>query len=399
MLTAELTTLSERRLLQLLCADDRAAADLLLAWAEPDALPAVVEAARRTGLTPALYSRLRPHADLVPAGLLAPLEQAYWQTAAVNALRFHELGRVLGALAGAGMPVLALKGAALAESLYDNVALRPMSDVDLLLHKADLPRAVSLLGELGYRAEWREAQAGLGLEYESQVELRGPEPDWAVELHWHLLDAAYYIDRLPEARLWEEAVPIRLAEREVLAFRPEATLVHLAAHYVLHHGGHGLLWLHDLAQLLRHVQADPAADPWAVNWDGALALAGRWQLVLPLQRAVEDAIAGAELAFPADLRQRLRELAPARGELRAYRALTSPRRDVISRFYQELVMIQGGRRKLRYLWHNLFPARDYMVERYAIPAGRAVWPYHVYRVAKGLADLAGRLLRRPGRAP
>ncbi len=385
---------AERDLLQLLSvqsAED--VQEALRALSARGALPAVVEAAHATGLTPLLYQRLRGRGDLLPAEALASLEADYWQVAAANTLRYHALSQVLGALLGAGIPVLVLKGAALAEALYGNVALRPMSDTDLLVHKADMRRAVALLeSELGYRADWNEAAAGLGLEYENEVALTGPEPGTVLELHWHLIDAAFYIDRLPEAWLWEEAVPARIADHDVQAFSPEATLVHLAAHWVLHHQARGLRWLFDIAQYLRHAQVEPAADPWALDWDRTLALAQRWQLVLPLRLAVERCTTAANLDFSPELLRRLRDLEPAAEERRVYAYLTSPQQDVISRFIRELAMIQGWPRKLRYLWRSVFPTADYMVERYDIPAGRAVWPYHLYRVTKGLGDLARHLL-------
>jgi len=46
--------------------------------------------------------------------------------------RVVELREVLAALAGAGLPVLLLKGAALAYTLYPEPHLRDRSDTDLL---------------------------------------------------------------------------------------------------------------------------------------------------------------------------------------------------------------------------------------------------------------------------
>ena len=55
---------------------------------------------------------------------------------AVNALRNDllagELAGVLGLLGDAGVPVVALKGIALAESLYSDLALRTCADIDIL---------------------------------------------------------------------------------------------------------------------------------------------------------------------------------------------------------------------------------------------------------------------------
>ncbi len=74
-----------------------------------------------------------------PAGIPDETRQslalAYYSTAAHNALLFRELERILAALAaGAEIPVIVLKGAALAQTVYPDPALRPMGDLDLLVH-------------------------------------------------------------------------------------------------------------------------------------------------------------------------------------------------------------------------------------------------------------------------
>ncbi len=45
---------------------------------------------------------------------------------------------------------IVLKGAMLAETVYPNIALRSMGDIDLLIHKDDLDRAAKRILELGY---------------------------------------------------------------------------------------------------------------------------------------------------------------------------------------------------------------------------------------------------------
>src|SRR5262245_25810774 len=66
------------------------------------------------------------------------LKTLYCGNAMRNALLYKELECILSALRDAGAPVVVLKGAALAENVYRNRALRPMSDVDLLIQRNDL---------------------------------------------------------------------------------------------------------------------------------------------------------------------------------------------------------------------------------------------------------------------
>lgn len=373
---------AERQLLRLLRGES--AEDIgedLRALRFPDDIIAIAEAARSHALAPALWQRLKPWSDALPAEVREALEASYWQTAARNTLLYHELGRVLACLKRHDVRVLVLKGAALAEAVYENIALRPMGDVDLLLPKEALQGAIAALQTLGYRADLREEQPGFAAEYENEVALAHDESGMALELHWHLIDAAFYLQRIPEAALWEHAVPITIGGQATEIFDPQATLVYLCAHWVLHHQGRNLRWLYDLDLFLRRHQAD-------LDWPQAWAIAQAWSLVLPTQQAVGQCLAWMDTPLPETARRQLEALSASAQERRAFAYLTSPQRDVISRFWGELVMMQGLRHTFRYLWHCVFPSRDYMAKRYNVPEGRALWPYYLLRVVKGVWQAA-----------
>ena len=70
--------------------------------------------------------------------------------------RFHEeLHDILALFARHGVDVMPLKGAILSTSYYEDPALRPMSDLDLLVRPDHLTQAAVLLGQLGYEPESR----------------------------------------------------------------------------------------------------------------------------------------------------------------------------------------------------------------------------------------------------
>jgi hypothetical protein len=69
-----------------------------------------------------------------------------------NMRRCHELSKVLRILQNDGIPVIVLKGAALAEVVYGNIALRSMSDVDLLVKKGSIKSRGKTAGDGLYPA-------------------------------------------------------------------------------------------------------------------------------------------------------------------------------------------------------------------------------------------------------
>jgi len=90
---------------------------------------------------------------------------------------------VAGKLAGSGISVMPVKGALLQHWLYDDPTERPLTDVDLLVLRHDLERAVDLLESEGYRSL---ARPGFG-----PVVLQSPFV-LALDLHPSLFDAARY---------------------------------------------------------------------------------------------------------------------------------------------------------------------------------------------------------------
>ncbi len=63
--------------------------------------------------------------------------QQYQFVLAKNTRLFHALGEILIAFNKNSIQTLVLKGPFLAEHVYGNIGLRPMSDLDILIHQSD----------------------------------------------------------------------------------------------------------------------------------------------------------------------------------------------------------------------------------------------------------------------
>jgi hypothetical protein len=98
------------------------------------------------------------HTNLMRAGVILPSETKQ-QLAGLalrhrraNRIRFRVLGEILDAFEHASIPVVVLKGAALAHLVYPSVELRPLSDIDLLVASDAAARAQTTLAALGFMA-------------------------------------------------------------------------------------------------------------------------------------------------------------------------------------------------------------------------------------------------------
>jgi len=192
----------------------------------------------------------------VPDAVRDDLEAACYGTAARNALLYDELLRLLEILSRSPpIPAVLLKGVALAVTLYPDPALRPLSDVDLLVPPHRVDGAVARLKAQGYREHSPAMAPGLNRLVGHHVALEsGDAVPLRVEIHWtlvagerhhHAPDVAWFWDQTEE---WKVDDPLP----SVFQLTPTAHLLYLAAHLMLQHGGARarLLWFYDLHLLI-----------------------------------------------------------------------------------------------------------------------------------------------------
>ena len=134
---------------------------------------------------------------------------------------YGELRNVLNAFRDKKIEVIVLKGAALAETVYPNRALRPMSDIDLLVRKEKLTEVEAKLLDMGYVLQDRAK----GKEFYQEHHYHwvfSKKPDVNIEIHWHVKrpTGAFEID-IDE--LWKSAQSIKVAGVEALILSPEVS--------------------------------------------------------------------------------------------------------------------------------------------------------------------------------
>ena len=111
---------------------------------------AILRKTERWGLAPLVYTNLRQavHSGQVPTPVAERLRHLYHRDTIHGVARRELLRATLLRFAEANVPVIVLKGAALATLVYPSPALRPMRDIDLLVHRRDLDRVEAVLRSL-----------------------------------------------------------------------------------------------------------------------------------------------------------------------------------------------------------------------------------------------------------
>lgn len=316
-------------------------------------------------IAPWLGARLKSLRVAVPEATAAWLDEIYLSSAAHNMQLFHELDRILAALRAANIPVVVLKGACLATALYDDVALRPMGDIDLWVQRPQLDAARTVVQSLGYSARAR-ADRPLALQDaltgETQMFREGAP---IVELHWNIFSGEWlrHTGRIDEQAIWRRAVAF--GGRAARQLSPEDAIIHLCVHLAVNHqmSGRSLRTLVDL---------DCARRAWSVDWRTVAERAGAWRVSCATW-IVLDALA--ELFGDSGSRLAVRDLAPS-----------APRRFVLRRFASLRMLVnglelRGGPKRFLFLlslvdrpadavvlaWRALFPDRLWLTLRYGLP--------------------------------
>lgn len=229
--------------------------------------------------TPLLYRTLAPHRQAlgVSPAVWRRFKRIYLIARARARRSEAVLAPVLTAFATAGLPVIVLKGLYLSQHVYPDPATRPMTDVDLLVRRADLAAAAGILEACGFR---QIAEAPSVQTHPDRHHLEGywPPNGPPIELHYDLAVPTQLPD-IDLDRLWRRARPARICGTDVLVLSPEDTLLHLCIHAALNHlFGVKLLSLCDIPLLLHHEGLDwplfwQQARSWKASRSAALTLA------------------------------------------------------------------------------------------------------------------------------
>ncbi len=227
------------------------------------------QAAAQHDLILILYDRLAPLPGLVPEDVRERLRAAYLQATARNMVMLHHAGTILTALKAKGIEVIVLKGLYLAEVVYPAPGLRTFDDLDLLLHRADLPAALAVMRGLGYQlSTWYDpADPNRDLKHLPPL-LKENAP--VVELHWTILEEEepFTID---VEGLWARRLPARIAGVGVSSLCAEDLVLHLVLHTTYQHrlagGARGLC---DIAAVLRQ-------NTERFDWQRLLETAQGWE--------------------------------------------------------------------------------------------------------------------------
>lgn len=154
-----------------------------------------------------------------------------------------------------GVRAIVLKGPAIGVSAYVDPSLRPFSDIDLLVERADLLHARDILLSMDFVRQYEASSEAWLIRDMHALEFIGRP--MRAELHWALLERHLRLHVDPEEIL-SDARTVVCTGREIRVLAPHHLFLFLLAHGAKHEWER-VRWICDLAQLADRLEKTEAA--------------------------------------------------------------------------------------------------------------------------------------------
>jgi hypothetical protein len=203
----------------------------------------LIDSAIKDGVGGLLYRNLQKAGVLERLGSEAGqrLQSIYYQTVRLNLKLIHDLKKVLNKLNQAKINVVLLQGITLLDTVYDDIGLRPMKDIDLWVLPDNYDKLVGSLEDVGFQ---REA-------FYPTTYFKG---ETAVDINTHILwadriKARGLLLNIGQESIFQNAVKIKFEDQETLCLDSYDRVLYLSLHVIKHHAER-LIWLVDIKSLI-----------------------------------------------------------------------------------------------------------------------------------------------------
>lgn len=349
-----------------------------------------LEKTRENGISPLIFFRLnkidKDNTD-IPSDILEKLKGDYFLNATRNILIFKKLGAILEEFRQAGLEVIVLKGAALAETIYRNLALRLMTDLDLLIRKEDLSRIDEQLKILGYySSDILVNDIDFSSTYLTTLDYRSStDNSLSLHIHWHFVNSSIpnesYIKNINMDNIWQDAEKIHIANVETLVMAPHHLLIHLSEH--------ALRVTHSLRKFSFFCDINESVNFYSERLDWDLLIKDSFKFNLNRMVYISLSLTSKFMCtkIPKDV---LAELKPKRfylGEKIFLNRILNNNSFSGMSYLVHLSMNRGLFKKMNFLGRTLFPPSRVIAQRNYIQESKLTWISYIRRINEIISRL------------
>ncbi len=210
-------------------------------------------------ICPVLFKQVMslPRSVRPPPGFTEVLKYSYLNSMKGFLISDKQLADISDAFEAGGIEFLALKGAALARTMYPDRFTRPCCDIDILVRPGDVSRARVALETAGYACKYPNFDVSRSFFCEEVYHDKWHGGKYiAVELHWNLTAFPALNRHFDIEDYFRRSIAIRAGNRWVSAMDAADSVIYLSTHLMANHSGSvRLSWINDIALLCRHLTA------------------------------------------------------------------------------------------------------------------------------------------------
>ena len=324
---------------------------------------------------PLAYNNLKTTGMIahIPTEIVQKLRKTYLYSAERNIKLHNEFSKVIKILGDNDIPVIALKGSALAELVYQNIALRPMTDVDVIAKTEDIWRMDKVLPQSGYKSDVEN------------ILLSKRHIEWARHIvflnRFILFEVHPKIYELPDLDPWIKAVPAKIASVDTFILGPEDFLLHLCVHLLEHFYVRGdiakLIWWFDIREVIRQNRE-------GLDWDYVVRIARENQVEKAINRVLHTINEYFNGNVPADILHQLGDddIVISINDILYGEQMQSQGNDSLLSYIPSISNMKSFRNRIYHIFRSVFPCKEYMIHRYSVKRANFVFLYYPVRMFK-----------------
>jgi len=227
--------------------------------------------------------------ELVPVKIAEYLEKAYLWNVMINSWFINETKSLISQLQIAGIRCIVLKGALLAERLYNDLGVRKSGDIDILVEEFNFDKSMDVLKQNNY--DYDEDRDSWDINYDHHIKLikKVPFGFCSVELHNRFTDRHFKSIRMDE--VWKRAKPLLVGNTTAFELAPIDLLLHLC----IHSAGHKLCNLRHILDVVRAIEVEGEL----IDWDQFTSLVKKYDISYRVYASLDYAVRMFGVSIPA----------------------------------------------------------------------------------------------------
>ncbi len=244
-------------------------------------------------LIPHLYKKLEGFGIEHP--MLAYYKGLYRNFWLKNQLSSKAAHVVLHELYKSDIEALLHKGMGLVLACDLKLALRPMDDIDFIVHKGDAQKAIEIIQNLGWQTRF-EYPENLDLIHAYSFQNGNGQ---SIDLHWYTLDTDLTDTHLEG--YWQRSFPAKLEGLPVRVMGVTDQLIHTLVHGIRWSRIPAIRWVVDSVMLVEKSKS-------GIDWDHLVDLTEKLKVSLPVSQGLDYLKEKFQIPIPDDVLQELSEL-------------------------------------------------------------------------------------------